>query len=278
MPSFCRISLLTQVRNSQASVIGWAHPYVYILLIVSFLHVALFIIWESRFAKEPIMPLTIWKSPSFSSLIVSVTLSFMSVGLAVWYISVWNINIRGYSIFLNAAGFAPLAVMGVVGAFLSAWLIRYVPAQYILTAGAVACVASLSILATMPAHGLYWSGVFPAMVITGLGPDLLFTAAQIIASNTVKRSQQGVAGSLIGTLFSYGLSTGLGFAGTVEYYTNDHGRNPVQGYRNALYLGIGMAAFATILAGLFVKIPKDERDGWGEDDDVTERGASAART
>ena len=258
---------------SQASVVGWAEAYVYVLLIVSILHFVLFVVWESRFAAEPIMPLTIWNSPSFSSMIVSALLSFMSVGLAVWYVSQWNILIRGYSTFLNAAAFSPLMVCGVIGAFLSAHLIRYIAAQYILTIGSLACVISLSILATMPTHGSYWSGIFPAMIITGLGPDFLFTAAQIIASNTVPRAQQGVAGSLIGTLFSYGLSTGLGIAGTVEHYTNDGGHNVIQGYRNGMYLGIGMAAFAAVVAFLLVKIPKDERDGWGEDDFPTEQQA-----
>ena len=101
---------------------------------------------------------------------------------------------------------------------------------------------------------------------TALSPDFIFTAAQIIASNSVKRKHQGIAGSLIGTLASYGLSTGLGFAGTVEAYTNDHGRDPVAGFRHALYLGVGIAAVSVALALFFVRIPKDEREGWDEDD------------
>lgn len=94
----------------------------------------------------------------------------------------------------------------------------------------------------------------------------MFTAAQIIASATVRRRQQGIAGSLIATLLSYGLATGLGFAGTVELYTNDGGQKLVQGYRNALYLGVGMCGFAAFVAVFFVRIPKNVREGWDEDD------------
>lgn len=70
----------------------------------------------------------------------------------------------------------------------------------------------------------------------------------------------------MGTVLAYGLSTGLGFAGTVEVYTNDGGKNLLQGYRSAMYLGIGMSGLATIIALVFVRIPKDVREGWDEND------------
>ena len=91
----------------------------------------------------------------------------------------------------------------------------------------------------MPIGQTYWAQAFPAAVIAGAGPDLLITAAQIIAANAVRRSEQGVAGSLIGVVQTYGLSTGLGFAGTVESRVNDGGRNVVKGYRGAIFLAIG---------------------------------------
>jgi hypothetical protein len=65
----------------------------------------------------------------------------------------------------------------------------------------------------------------------------------------------------MGTVLSYSLSTGLGFAGTAEAYTNDGGKNLLQGYRSAMYLGIGMSGLVTVHALVFVRIPKDVREG-----------------
>jgi len=76
---------------------------------------------------------------------------------------------------------------------------------------------------------------------------------------------QGVAGSLVGTLLSYGMSTGLGFAGTVETNTFDGGRELLKGYHSAAYLGVGLASAALILSVVFVRIPKDTREGWAEE-------------
>ena len=118
----------------------------------------------------------------------------------------------------------------------------------------------------MPAQQSYWLAVFPATIIQSFCPDFIFTAAAIIASNSVKRSEQGVAASLIGTLQLYATSTGLGFAGIVEVHTSDHGINSVKGYRSALYLGIGMAAMALAISTFWVRMPKIAMQGrQGED-------------
>lgn len=225
-------------------------------------------LWESKFAKSPILPLDIWKAPSFGAMIVSAFFTFMAVGIVIWYITLWNLQIRHYSILLNGATYATLAVCGAVVAIISAIVIRILPAQVIMTIGSLAAAVALILIATMPEQQIYWAQVFPALICTAFGPDFLFTASQIIASSAVKRRQQGIAGSFIGTILSYGLSTGLGFAGTVEAYTNDGGEHFVQGIRNALYLGIGMAGAAAVIAIVLVRIPKETREGWDEDDAI----------
>jgi predicted MFS family arabinose efflux permease len=259
---------LTLIREAANK--GWTKPYVYILLIVSMLHFILFVIWEYKFAADPVLPLTIWNSPSFVAMITAVFLTFMGVGVVVWYIAVWNIYIRGYSIFLAGAAYVPLAVCGACAAILSAKAIRYIAAEYILTIGSLATCISLILVAVMPEHQIYWAQVFPAILILAFGPDFIFSAAQIIASVSVKRQQQGIAGSLLGTLLSYGIATGLGIAGSVEYYTNDEGKDRVQGYRGALYFGIGLTGLAMVITLVFVRIPKNRREGWDEDEQLDE--------
>ena len=95
---------------------------------------------------------------------------------------------------------------------------------------------------------------------------MVFAATQIIASSLVSRDHQGAAGSLIGTLLTYGLSTGLGFAGTVEKYSNRVGSDPLRGYRAAGWLGVGMAVGALVLGTVFVRMPKNDKEGCGEEE------------
>lgn len=160
----------------------------------------------------------------------------------------------------------PLTIVGALNAFFAAWLVPRVPAQVIIGLGCLAMTAMNVLLATIPAELTYWAMAFPAMFLSAFTIDLIVTAAQIVASNTVPMKHQGVAGSLVGTLLSYGMSTGLGFAGTVEVNTFENGNNLLRGYHSAAYLAVGLAGASLILSVVFIRIPKDTREGWGEDE------------
>lgn len=251
---------------NQAPTVGWDTPYEIALLITAVIFFVAFGVWEHKFAQHPILPLSIFRAPSFFPLVIVVLFSFMSYGTFIWYLIAWQQEVRHWSALSTSIGLTPIAICAAFAAFIAAWLIPRLAAQWILAIGALAVLVAQIILATMPAQQSYWPSVFPATVIQSFCPDFIFTAAAIIASNSVKKSEQGIAGSLIGTLQLYATSIGLGFAGFVEVHTNDHGLSTVRGYRSALYFGMGMAAVALAICALGVRMPKDTREGWqGED-------------
>jgi hypothetical protein len=90
------------------------------------------------------------------------------------------------------------------------------------------------------------STMFPAICVAAFSIDLIFASSQIIESGSVGREYQGVAGSLVGRLLTYGLSTGLGFAGTIEVYTNRGGEDTLRGYRSAVFFAVELAAMGLI--------------------------------
>ncbi|KAK3066982.1 hypothetical protein LTR53_016403 [Teratosphaeriaceae sp. CCFEE 6253] len=229
---------------NQAPAVGWPTPYIYALLLAALLHLALFILYESRVATSPILPFTIWRAPSFGRMLALVFCSFMSQGIYLWYTSLFSLTIRRYSLIEAAAHYQPLTLVGTAAAFLSAWLVARMPAQYTIAIGNLALVVANTLVATAPRTQSYWAMLFPSIVVASFAVDFIFAASQVIVSGSVGRKHQGVAGSLIGTLLTYGLSTGLGFAGTVEAYTNDGGQDVLKGYRNALYLGTALAGWA----------------------------------
>ena len=243
---------------------GWATPYEIALLIVSVLLLAGFAYWEAKVAKEPILPFNIWKAPSFGILMLTTFFSFMSLGIYFWYMNIYMQTIRGDSLITVGVQYLPLTIIGCANAFFAAWLVPRVPAQVIMGMGCLAMVIINVLLATVPAHLTYWAMCFPAMFVSAFTIDLITTSAQIVASNTVPMKHQGVAGSLVGTLLSYGMSTGLGFAGTVEVNTFDGGNDLLRGYHSAAYLAVGLAGASLLFTVLFIRIPKDTREGWGE--------------
>jgi Na+/melibiose symporter-like transporter len=259
---------------NQAPSVGWNEPYEIGLLCASAVVFTCFIIWENRFAKDPILPLGIFQTRSFSALIPVVMLSFMSFAISLWYMLAWQQLVRSWTLLEIAIGWIPFGIGAIASTVLAAWLIPRVPAQWIVAIGAGAVAISNLLLATMPEQQSYWAQTFPAIAVGSFCPDLVYTAAQIIACNSVGRRHQGVAASLIGTLNLYGNSLGLGFAGTIETQVtlaNATGHmHLVPGFRAALYFGVGIAVLATLLNLWMVRMPKDDREGWQDEADFTD--------
>ncbi|KAF2104461.1 MFS general substrate transporter [Rhizodiscina lignyota] len=273
----CSALILFNFVWNQAPSASWSNPYQIGILVASVVLFAAFAIWE-MYAPTPIMPLDIWKAPSFLPLIFAVLMAFMSFGITLWYMTAWLQLNRHWSVLHFAAGYTPFLFFGVFAAWFSSWLIPRIPAQYILAIGLVAATASAVLIATMPIEQSYWPQVFPAVVLMSFCPDLVFTAAQIIASNAVKRYQQGAAASLVGTLLLYGSSIGLGFAGTIEMQIDPIRHSSVTGYRAAIWFGCGIAVLALLLDLAFVRMKKDEREGWQDADFIDGSGIAIIAT
>ena len=231
----------------------------------------MFLAWEHKFAKEPIMPLAIFKTPTFNALVFVVLLSYMSFGISLWYMVAWQQLIRGWSVLQLTAGWSPFAITATAAVGLAAWLIPRLAAQWIMAIGISAVLLSNLLLATMPRLQTYWAQTFPAIVLGSICPDFVYVAAQIIASNSVSRRDQGIAGSLIGTLNLYGGSLGLGFAGTIETElskrSSEASSSSLLPYRAVLYFGFGLAVASLSLDLISVRVPKDVREGWEADTD-----------
>lgn len=121
------LTLLAEIAgmsaNGQAPKPEWALPYDSALLIVRMLFLITFAVWESRFTTYPIMPLTIFRAPSFGAVLIIVLFSFMSYGTFIWYMIAWQQKIRHWSVLSTAWGLTPLAMFSALGTFIAAWLV-----------------------------------------------------------------------------------------------------------------------------------------------------------
>lgn len=247
---------------NQAPSAGWSTPYEIALLVVSVALFVGFLTWEKYVASDPIMPVSIFKAPTFTALLFVVLLSYMSFGISLWYMIAWEQLLRGRDVIQLTVEWTPFVPGSVIAVFIAAWLIPRLAAQYIIALGVVFVMISNLLLATMPVQQTYWAQTFPAIVVGSMCPDLVYVAAQVIASNSISRKQQGIAGSLIGTLNLYGNSLGLGFAGTIETQLLKQTHDEAHGFRAVLYFGVALAVVGLVLNFAFVRVPKDEREGW----------------
>ncbi|KAJ7883429.1 major facilitator superfamily domain-containing protein [Mycena olivaceomarginata] len=263
--------ILFNFSFNQAPLAGWASPSVIAPVVIGIVTLLLFALWEIKGAKSPILPFGIWKAPTFLAVMCSAFLSFMSFGIFIFYHIQFTHDFRGTTALQSMAWLVPFTINGFIAACLVAALISRVPAQVIFCAGLVAVMIANILTMTAPVSGSYWAAPFVAALIAPFGPDMTFTAAQLVASNTVRRSEQGVAGSLVGTALNYGMALGIGLGGTVEAYTNAGGTQPLRGSRGAMYLGCGMAVLGISIVVFLVRVPKDKREGYDDEEELPEK-------
>lgn len=58
------------------------------------------------------------------------------------------------------------------------------------------------LIATLPVHQIYWAQIFITTLVTPFGMDMSFPAATLVVSDSVEKSKQGVAASLVNTIVS----------------------------------------------------------------------------
>ncbi len=256
---------------NEGPVTGWDKPYTYLVLIVSILIIAMFIFVEMK-TKEPIMPLSIWSVPGFPGVLGCMALGWSSFGIFIYYIVQFLEIIHKESPLLTTAMLTPLVIFGLVATITVSQLYGRVRAHYLLMASMICfCIGNI-LIATAPPNQTYWAQIFIATIVTPFGMDISFPAASLVISNRMPTHQQGVAASMLNTAINWSISLGLGIAGTVESEMLKRGRTTLEGYRHALYAGIGLSALGVIVALVFCRVSKDG-DNNSKEQSLTESSA-----
>ena len=154
-----------------ASAAGWAHGAVIVSLSASVLFLLLLLWWEAR-APSPMLPLALFRSPTFSGANAITLLLYFALSGELFFLPFDLINIQGYSATAAGAAFLPFSL--IVGG-LSRWsggLNQRYGARPLLIAGPLVVSAGLVLIALSHGAGSYWRAVFPAMTIWGFGMAL----------------------------------------------------------------------------------------------------------
>jgi MFS family permease len=258
-------------------VAGWDKPYVYVLLIVSILIIGLFLFVEMK-TEEPIMPPSIWTVAGFPGVLACIALGWSSFGVFIYYIIQFIEISRGVLPLLTTAMMSPIIISGLSATIVVSILYDRVPGHYLLMASMCFFCTGNILVATVPVDQTYWAQVFVATLVTPFGMDISYPAASLIVSNTIPAHQQGVAASMVNTAINWSISLGLGIAGTVESQILKNG-DTLEGFRSALYVGIGLSGMGIIVAFLFCRVPAKHNSNEHESspaDAITPTAASEA--
>jgi MFS family permease len=144
-------------------------------------------------------------------------------------------------------------------------LVTRVGIRLVLPVGMAMAAGGLVLYAQLPVHGTYFSNLFPAFLLTGIGMAFAFVPMSIGALTGVQPEDAGVASGLLNTNQQIGGAIGVAIATTIAttytaHYVHSHpgtgALDPgalTHGFQVAFYVLAGLAALAALITAVMIE-------------------------
>jgi EmrB/QacA subfamily drug resistance transporter len=177
----------------ESSASGFGDPAVLAALILGVLALAAFILVERR-GKDPMVPLSLFRSKDFSGANLVTLLFYMALTGSLYLLPFLMMQVHGYSAFVAGSVFLPFVAMAFLIGRLSGRICARFGARLPLVVASLAVAAGLLLFTLSDAqHGSYWTSFFPGMVVQGFGMALVITPLTTAALGSVDSARSGLA-------------------------------------------------------------------------------------
>ena len=258
---------------TEGNVVGWATPWIPVLIILSFLLLAAFVLWQIHLEKNtnrrPLMKISMFKDPKISAAMVSMLCFFSAFSSYLVFATYFYQEYQGLSAIQTTIRFLPTGVVGIIAIFIVSQLLSRVKVYYILMWGMLCCaVACLLFAVPIPPHTTYWAFGFPAMCLSVLGADALFPSLLLFIAQSLPKEDQALGGATINCVGQVGRAIGLAICTAVQVAVQSSKESSssavtgegsignhayLSGLRGALWFNFGTAMAGFVVVALFFR-------------------------
>jgi MFS family permease len=171
---------------------GFASTPVILSLVLGALALAAFIRCE-RNAREPMLPLTLFRSRNFSGANLLTLLLYAGLGGALYFLPFALIQVHGYSATAAGSAFLPFVIITFLMSRWSGGLVTRYGARLPLIIGPIIAAVGFVLFALPGTEGSYWTTFFPAIVVLGFGMSLVIAPLTTTAMSSVEGRHSGLA-------------------------------------------------------------------------------------
>jgi MFS family permease len=257
---------------AQTGASGWGSARTLLPLCASAVLAGYFVLHESRFAADPLLPLSLLRNRAVTAAnVVSALLS--SAMFAVFYVTtLYMQQVLHYSALRTGLAYVPFGLSILVAASVAPSLVALAGIRVASAAGSLVCAAGLVLLERVSPGGQLLGDVIVPTVVVGLGAGVVVVPTSVAAMSGVAAARHGVASALLNVSRQLGGALGLAViaavaaaatARTVSAGTGAAGQATAGALTAGFHAGFAVSA-GLVTAGLVAAVALLREDGRGE--------------
>jgi EmrB/QacA subfamily drug resistance transporter len=256
--------MLLVYAMTRATQHGWVTAETIGLLAAAVALVGGFFAVEMR-SKAPLLPLRIFRLRTLTGSNVSGLLMGGAIFSQFFLLTLYMQEVLHYSAIKTGVAYIGLTLSIIVFSAASQALVTRIGVRRVLPVGLALSTVALLLFARLPVHGHYFTDLFPAFLVSGIGLALAFVPMSIGALTGVSQADAGVASGLINTNQQIGGAIGVAAVTTIAttftaHYVDGHagatafnGAALTHGFQIAFYALAGLAALGAALAAALLE-------------------------
>ncbi|KAG8856605.1 hypothetical protein FRB96_006365 [Tulasnella sp. 330] len=214
--------LIFALSDAESAPDGWSTPYIPALLPTSATFIVSFLWWEEkreRDQKHTLLPLSIWKAKGLGTMIGVVFFAWAPFNALSYLCTLMYQQVQLLSPIRTAIYFLPMCGAGLFLNVLAGSLTGKVSTLKLILIGVLLNAAACSAFIFLNPNAGYALGMLWVMLLT-VGPDIFFSAANLLIQNSVGQDQQALAGSLFNVATKFATAFGLAICSAISTATS----------------------------------------------------------
>jgi MFS family permease len=253
------LSYVFAIITSSTSTIR--HPPNIVLLSLAVTLMPAFIFWvgrQERLGRPAIIPNSIWRNLEFTSVCITVFLTWAMFNAFGYFTTLLFQDVQHVSATQTSLRFLPMVIMGFVTNILTGFLVDKLPASILVLVASLLSAVSPAVYATLSPKSSYWVAAFPAMCLSPVSSDLLFSVSNLVITANFRPNEHALAGGVFNTISQLGNSIGLALTAmiassvTMEAKKGNaaNSQTALDGYRAAFWMCFAAAIVSCLVSSV----------------------------